>query len=60
MKGGLAIISLTRRDMMDMAKILETVILPSFKESLFSFKSFVCFMPFRLRNSKNEYDNDFF
>ena len=46
--------------MMDMAIILETVILPSFKESLISLEPSIYFMPFRLKNSKNEYENDFF
>ena len=45
---------------MDLVKILETIILPSFKESLTSFEISLYFMPFRLKNSKNEYDNDFF
>ena len=60
LKGGLTIIFLTRRDMMGLVKILETIILPSFKESLISFEPSIHFMPFRHRNSKNEYDNHFF
>ena len=56
MKGGIAIISLTRRDKKDLVKILETITLPSFKDSLISFESSIHFMSFRLKNSKNEYD----
>ena len=56
LKGGIAFIFLTRRDKKDLVKILETITLPSIKDSLISFQSSIYFMSFRLKNSKNEYN----
>ena len=52
-KGGIVIISLTKRDKKDLVKILETITFPSFKDSLISFESSIYFMSFRLKNSLN-------
>ena len=56
MKGGVSFISLTMKDNKENAIIGETNSLPSFKKSFISFESSIYFMPFRLKNSKNEYD----
>ena len=45
---------------MDLVKVLERIILPPFKKSLISFEPSIYFIPFRLKNCKNEYDNDYF